>query len=1177
MLQLPEAADAEHLGHAVPYPRGVRARLDLVAHRRHEQVLDTCATTVTDTAKWSTCLTPIDHTPFIAVGSGAKTNNLFIVENTATNKLRAGPSYRPAADSLVLRSAFSLPSPIHAISTIGDMMVTAGPDGVAQVYKLEPSELGQKGKGVTHVHECVIGESKVAATLSPPGVKIHSVRIKSIELEPTAASASSVHAQTGSGSGAAGASAGVNASAGAAPPVRRLAAVQDKRMYLYDMPTSKVVGVEQVGSDHLNCVTFSPHAPFGALAAVGGLDRTLYLVDTRAMRSRTAAEAASVGGMVLATEGVWRARDAHGLPVLDIKFNPFVPYWVATSGGEGVVKVWDIRFAAGPAACVYGHFDGVNAIAWSNTHCDLIASVSSDRAWRAWSLHHDQLTCSKPSGDIFIGFPGSEMSVSRSGGGSDATDIAIGAKIVGEHQTGYTAPVIAVVASPRHADTFVALSASGEIMSHTIRDELFEQLAPHRYDDLSACDVETKVYARNMSEAFQSLVHCTRTERLPGEMTVRHERELINLVSFRAAVSPEDADARSAAAATEKEDAEESASAGVGKDAAAGKSASGDDDVVPWIKGAASKTNTRDMVLAFRRDLETYGYGLPPRYADFTQWTEMIDNWTQLQLDLVILRFNIVDEVQRGNWRAIVDKEKKLYTGLEADPEFLDRDTIQMFTESVITNAFMKGLSMGLRFGEIVADTPKSRFDLLAPVMALLLFPTVFDSVEWLPDAEKVLARQPLATRQARLAEYVAKTRAMRAAAYDAAAAAAAAASPKLSAAAGGKAAAGAATAGSTKSAAPPQTTSQTASTGSSAASRTLSASTAGSPAKRADSAQTGHARGASKIAETFAEACERKQQQIIKLASEAKEILPMVSLEIRICKLIEKQSDTIDEEIVQAMQQNVMTDSGVSGVRGRGGTISTSVGMAGGPAVVPFERTLSATVNKLYVDALLATGRFEDFFGAGFDLIASLGGTDFSRMLFKLIEGEGMAKLKQHIDALFTTATNHLQSIFQGGGSGAPAQATSTNAAAAATVSKGIMQGSKLVRDAMIVLVKVAAHIMQGQELLKADKSQLDSLMRMMSQLTTTMLQLSAMMQRSFEHLDKAAGKGNSSSREWAQTVHDSLRDAARTFPLSANKARPTQSSEKAATGHTIHEEIFSILDKLYRGFIKPDGQAAP
>jgi hypothetical protein len=73
----------------------------------------------------------------------------------------------------------------------------------------------------------------------------------------------------------------------------------------------------------------------------------------------------------------------------------------------------------------------------------------------------------------------------------------------------------------------------------------------------------------------------------------------------------------------------------------------------------------------------------------------------------------------------------------------------------------------------------------------------------------------------------------------------------------------------------------------------------------------------------------------------------------------------------------------------------------------------------------------------------------------------------------------------------------------------------------------------------------------------------------RAFEHFDRLA---KPQCREFAHTVHDALRDAAKNIPLTGNKSRPVTVSEKAALGITIQEEAFSVLEKLYKSYWKTE-----
>jgi hypothetical protein len=61
---------------------------------------------------------------------------------------------------------------------------------------------------------------------------------------------------------------------------------------------------------------------------------------------------------------------------------------------------------------------------------------------------------------------------------------------------------------------------------------------------------------------------------------------------------------------------------------------------------------------------------------------------------------------------------------------------LQLLIETVLPNDFTKGVSMGLHFCEIIEDTSTptapSRFPLLAGLVGLLLFPTVYEPTGWI-------------------------------------------------------------------------------------------------------------------------------------------------------------------------------------------------------------------------------------------------------------------------------------------------------------------------------------------------------------------------------------------------------------------------------------------------------------
>ncbi|KAJ3399560.1 hypothetical protein HDV05_001719, partial [Chytridiales sp. JEL 0842] len=246
-------------------------------NRWNDPIFEASMVTVPDTTKWATSLKGINNTPFIAVGTAASSNNLFILENTspvarsAQSNLDTPVASTPSTSSLKIRSAFSAPEAIHCMSVQGDKLITGGPGASVQMFKLDLEKLGEKGKGVEHVEECVLENKKLEdVKLAPPGKRCASIRVRHVEFEPTKSN-----------------------------PTKFLA-LEGKKLYIWDMNANKVAVQETVSFDQLITATWNPHPSCTSLIATAGVDHSLSILDSRLM------------GADITKSLVWRVKKAHG-------------------------------------------------------------------------------------------------------------------------------------------------------------------------------------------------------------------------------------------------------------------------------------------------------------------------------------------------------------------------------------------------------------------------------------------------------------------------------------------------------------------------------------------------------------------------------------------------------------------------------------------------------------------------------------------------------------------------------------------------------------------------------------------------------------------------------------------------------------------------------------------------
>ena len=244
-----------------------------------------------------------------------------------------------------------------------------------------------------------------------------------------------------------------------------------------------------------------------------------------------------------------------------------------------------------------------------------------------------------------------------------------------------------VSSCPTKTDAFFTLTALGDISVHTLRHDVFDQTSPKKYNDHNAHEVETALYCRQIDAAYEALIKYCRAPRDSGVFENQFERELLNECT-----------------------------------------------PVPPIESssweiASFPADYRKMVANFVGDLESYCVALPPGFQSLTKIRES----NQKRFNLQKLRLNLVDQLLKDNLAFLIEEEKTILQGLEYDLNFLDMETFNLVIEKCISYSRVKALAFGLKMGQNINDLEKANHASMSRSLSLLLFPSVFDELKWLP------------------------------------------------------------------------------------------------------------------------------------------------------------------------------------------------------------------------------------------------------------------------------------------------------------------------------------------------------------------------------------------------------------------------------------------------------------
>ncbi|KAJ2541958.1 hypothetical protein EV175_006099, partial [Coemansia sp. RSA 1933] len=417
-----------------------------------------------DETRFTTCMAVSEDQPLLAVGSGSYETNMFFVQSLE--------------DQLDVKASFASKFPIYSLGFKTNLLMAGTDRNTSVLYKVDrarllgyPAEnaIDEDGGGEEGPLVRCIGTFKNKAAksidIAAPGNHVPTRRVSCVEFAPTFGAGSEGGKQGGS-SGASWPPASVGANS------EMFLACVGGVVNIWDAAHSQhALRMEKVSNQPLTRAAWNPQSPANVIAA-SGVDGVVNVLDLR-RRGRAVA---------------WRTAlpaigNDDGWAINDLAWSPFVPYWLATAGEGGIVRVWDMRYAASDGAAVAElrhptNHGTVRSVAWSPAHVDMLATGTSDRAWRLHALR-------APDDEPSSGDMPTVIAERRA-----ADDIG---SVVSVHGKG---------------DAFYTLSSCGDLYAHRVASSALKHTATYRMEasDATARRAEAAVHARDFKAASESVL-----------------------------------------------------------------------------------------------------------------------------------------------------------------------------------------------------------------------------------------------------------------------------------------------------------------------------------------------------------------------------------------------------------------------------------------------------------------------------------------------------------------------------------------------------------------------------------------------------------------------------------------------------------------------------------------------
>ncbi|KAJ1912233.1 hypothetical protein IWQ60_009753 [Tieghemiomyces parasiticus] len=446
-------------------------------------------------------------------------------------------------------------------------------------------------------------------------------------------------------------------------------------VHIWDVnDSSKPVRDDRVAPAQITAAHWHPY-PFSQLLAVGCVDRALSVADIR-KRGKPV---------------VWKVRGAHRGPINDVQWSPFIPYWLASAGDDNNAHIWDLRYLSGPVFSIQQHQRSITSLCWSNTHCDMLSTGSADRHWRLWTLR-----------------PGSHAGTyqRRPSKETPAAPTAVSANLIADSAQSITGFLAGISCPATFDNTYFACSSKGELTSFQLTEGALEAVAIHRFTAgayPTEYEIEQLAYQRNFADAVPSFSALARGADKDPQLAA-HIEALSRLLVPKDAIT-------------------------------------WDGWTIPPLPPAPSSTLTgrhrlplkSDVdqgIRAFRKDLTTFSYGLPPNARPRHHPAKLS------QVQMVLTRLSANSEVQEfealvlaGDWQTLVADRSRVEQAFTASPQAYPVNLLRGMLKLILPHDCLAALELGMRVVAVYGKTADQAVLIdLTGVVHLLLYPTVYDT-----------------------------------------------------------------------------------------------------------------------------------------------------------------------------------------------------------------------------------------------------------------------------------------------------------------------------------------------------------------------------------------------------------------------------------------------------------------